>query len=100
LLAIGRVVQYANAVDIVEALLEKRQIQNAGLANPNVVSRTQVSRGDIGGQTQIDAYNVRAPAAGDVGKAAHPAPNVEHPLALQFSRTKAGGLDELPFRQI
>ena len=97
LLAVGRMMQDPDAVNVIEALWGEGQRENIGL-ECNEWAFSKIARGHSCSLTEIDSHHVGAPACGHLREAAHPTPDVKHKFAFQFFRRKARPLMEGGFR--
>src|SRR5215469_1507467 len=99
MLAVRRVVQDADAIDVVETLGSKWKLENVCLENRGSSFR-KIFRRDFGSQAQINAHHVRTPPSRYLRKAAHSAANIENELALQIFRSEPGPATEGALRAL
>ena len=94
LFTIGRVMEHAHAVDAVECSGREGKGEDIGLESNEITIR-EILRGNFRGSTEVDSYDARAPAGGDLGEASHAAAYVEDELPLQVLRPEASFIDEI-----
>src|SRR5262249_23628698 len=90
LLTIWRVMQNTNAVDEIEALRLKWQMENIRLINRDAWTVRQVASSHFGSIAEVDSNHPCAGSTRNVHKAARTTPYIEHQLPLQLRTIKPG----------